>query len=46
MDECQVAEATIVTLNTEKDLDTESGRIHILPAWKWALRFKEGPGRC
>ena len=46
MDECQVAEATIVTLNTEKYLDTESGRIHILPAWKWALMETKGPRRC
>lgn len=37
MVECRVAEGTIVTSSTEKRLETGAGRIHIVPAWKWAL---------
>ena len=37
MEECGAAEASIVTFNTEKSLETNSGPIHIVPAWKWAL---------
>lgn len=37
MEECGAAEASIVTFNTEERLETNSGLIHIVPAWKWAL---------
>lgn len=37
MNECRVGEASIVTFNTEKHLETNSEIINILPAWKWAL---------
>jgi len=40
MEECDLNEATVVTLNQEEHLDTGSGNIHILPAWMWALRHK------
>ncbi len=42
MEECGAAEASIVTFNTEKHLDTNSGLIHIIPAWKWALSHAQG----
>ncbi|NVM23634.1 MAG: ATP-binding protein, partial [Desulfobacterales bacterium] len=38
MEECKLKQATVVTLNLEERLETESGHIHILPAWLWALR--------
>lgn len=38
MQECGLRQATVITLNDEERLETESGRIQILPAWQWALR--------
>jgi predicted AAA+ superfamily ATPase len=37
MDECGAAEGSIVTYHTEQHLEINSKRIHIVPAWKWAL---------
>ncbi|MFC1830355.1 ATP-binding protein, partial [Thermodesulfobacteriota bacterium] len=37
MQECGLRQATVITLNEEERLETESGRIQILPAWQWAL---------
>ena len=41
MKECNLKYATIVTLNQEEKLETESGRIQILPASFWALTFSK-----
>lgn len=37
MKECKLRQATVVTLTREEKLETEAGRIQILPAWLWAL---------
>jgi len=39
MNECGLNRGTVVTLNHEEHLETESGHIHILPAWLWALNL-------
>ena len=39
MAECGHAEATLLTFATEDHLKTASGRIHVRPAWKWALNI-------
>ena len=41
MKECALSDATVVTLNQEEKLETEAGRIHILPASLWALTFSK-----
>jgi len=38
MQECGLREAAVITLNEEEQLEAESGRIYVLPAWLWALR--------
>ncbi len=38
MQECGIRQAVVITLNEEERLETESGQIHILPAWLWALQ--------
>jgi predicted AAA+ superfamily ATPase len=43
MEECHLDEATLITLNEERNLSIElsngkSGRIKIIPAWKWCLK--------
>ena len=37
MKECDLKQATIVTLNQEETIETEAGHIQILPASLWAL---------
>jgi hypothetical protein len=37
MEERGKREATVVTLHHEEHLKNESGHIHIVPAWMWAL---------
>ncbi len=37
MEECRLSEASIVTFNTANKLQTNSGLIHVVPAWWWAL---------
>ncbi len=39
MAECGHSKATILTFATEDHLTTASGQIHVLPAWKWALKI-------
>jgi len=41
MEECNLSEATIVTLATTKQLQTDAGCIHIVPAWRWALSLDQ-----
>jgi len=37
MNECGLKEATVVTLNEEETLESDDGRIRVLPAWLWVL---------
>ena len=37
MKECNLTEATVVTLDLEESLEAEPGRIRVVPAWLWAL---------
>lgn len=39
MAECRLAQSTIVTFDIEDTVKTEAGRIHVTPAWKWALNI-------
>jgi hypothetical protein len=37
MGECGIARATVVTMNQEERLNTDHGRVEIVPAWQWLL---------
>ena len=37
MEKCGIDEATIVTMDSEETIATRSGRIQVVPAWKWLL---------
>ncbi|MFV2058687.1 MAG: ATP-binding protein [Thiohalomonadales bacterium] len=37
--ETRLAQANILTLDTEERIETNAGIIHILPAWMWAVRL-------
>jgi len=39
MAECRLAQSTIITFDIEDTVKTEAGRIHVTPAWKWALNI-------
>jgi predicted AAA+ superfamily ATPase len=39
MEECDLTEATVVTLDLRESLETESGHIHIVPARLWPLQL-------
>ena len=41
MEECKLRRATVVTLNQEEHLETDSGHIDILPAWLWAITISQ-----
>lgn len=32
-----IAESTIVTMDTQEDIETPAGIVHVIPAWKWLL---------
>lgn len=38
MKECRATHATVVTLTEEERLETDAGKIDIVPAWLWTLR--------
>jgi uncharacterized protein len=37
MGECGITRATVVTMNQEELLNTDHGRVEIVPAWQWLL---------
>ena len=37
MTQFECAESTLVTMEDEKDIETDAGVIHVVPAWKWLL---------
>ena len=39
--ECSLQRATVITPDKEEQLETESGHIHILPAWLWDLSLRD-----
>lgn len=44
MGERGLAESTLVTLDEESRIETPSGLIHQVPAWRWLLRDEAGVG--
>lgn len=41
MKTCKLNEGTIITLRKEETIETNSGTVKIVPAWKWALASSE-----
>ena len=37
MNKYGIKDATIVTMDTQEDIDTSAGTVHVVPAWKWLL---------
>jgi predicted AAA+ superfamily ATPase len=39
MKEMEITEGYIITYNEEKTIETDTGIIHVLPAWQWLLNL-------
>lgn len=39
MQECQLIQATLITLEHEEQIKTDEGVIHVIPAWLWAYQL-------
>ncbi|MCK5132175.1 MAG: ATP-binding protein [Candidatus Sabulitectum sp.] len=43
MEELKLSKSTVISLHDEETIETYSGKIDIIPAWKWLLRNEDAP---